>query len=69
MSNESVSVSGPVSVQMDSKERVALELAEKIDHASQLKYDQKDRQYWLTLYSQCLSVVRGGSVACALGKE
>lgn len=69
MANDSVSVSGPVSIQSDSKERVALELMEKVDSYSSMISESKDKAYWLNLYSQCLSIVRGNSVSRILGGE
>ena len=69
MANDSVSVSGPINVQSDSKERVAFELMEKIDIFSEVRSESKDKAYWLTLYSQCLSTVRGGSVSRILGAD
>ena len=66
MANDSVSVSGPVKVVSDSPHRVALDLAQQIDYFSELDSRQKDRNYWLTLYSQCLHVVHGRSVSSAL---
>lgn len=69
MVNDSVSISGPVNVQSDSKERVALELMEKVDSYSSMISERKDKAYWLNLYSQCLSIVRGNSVSRILGGE
>lgn len=68
MADQSVSVSGPVSVRSDSKERVALELAERIDFRADREV-KRDREYWLTLYSQCLHTVKGGNVKRILGIE
>lgn len=61
MSNDNVSVSGPVRVQSDSKERVALELAELIASHSDLEFKQKNETYWLTLYYKCWRAARGGT--------
>jgi len=59
MASETVSVSGPVRVQSDSKERVAFELAQVIASHARLEFEQKNETYWLTLYSKCLRVTKG----------
>lgn len=41
----------------DSHERVALDLMEIIDKTSGLKPEQKDKEYWFTLYHQCILAV------------
>ena len=69
MADSSVSVSGPVSVRSDAKERVALDLARQIDMYSDAERSEKDRAYWLKLYSQCLSTVKGGSVSKILDNQ
>jgi hypothetical protein len=50
MSNDSVSVSGPIRVMSDSPERVAFELMHLISSNEDVT---KDRRYFLTLYTQC----------------
>lgn len=69
MADSSVTVSGPVHVQSDAKERVAFDLMMAINSYSTVKADGKDKAYWLNLYSLCLSTVRGGSVSRILGGE
>jgi hypothetical protein len=49
-------VSGTVSVEQDSKYRVALDLAKHISFHEEMD-TQAPRRYWLELYQQCLSVV------------
>jgi hypothetical protein len=66
MADSSVRVQGPVSVQSESKYRVALELMQKITDYEEVKSESKDREYWLTLYSQCLSTVNGHAVQSTL---
>lgn len=56
---EKIDVNSPVTVVSDSKHRVALDLATKIDYYSNLKSENKDRRYWLTLYRQCYKAVNG----------
>lgn len=62
MANESVNVSGPVHVQSDCKERVALDLAQLIALHSGMDFNQKNETYWLTLYYKCWRATRGGTV-------
>jgi hypothetical protein len=51
MADSSVSVSGPVSIESDSRYRVAYDLMSKIAYIENVT---KDRKYWLTLYHQTL---------------
>lgn len=69
MADQSTTVSGPVQVVSDSKQRVALELAEKIDYFSNIPRDKKDRTYWLTLYRQCYKAVNGNKLESILSEE
>lgn len=57
--SDNVSVSGPVSVQSDSKERVAYDLMLRISNQEKT---EKSRRYYLELYSQCRQVVTGTSI-------
>jgi hypothetical protein len=61
MSNESVSVSGPISVRSDAKERVAFDLMEHIGNQcfDSDQAAQKTKDYWLKLYQQCLKATKG----------
>ncbi len=60
MTDQSMSVSGPVKVISDSHQRVAFELAQKVDYyAGEVV---RDKAYWLTLYGQCLQTVNGRDV-------
>ena len=59
MADQSTTISGPVQVVSDSPQRVAYDLAVKIDYYSKKPSDQKDRNYWLTLYRQCYKAVNG----------
>jgi hypothetical protein len=61
MSNDTVSVTGPIQIHSDSKERVAFELAELIAKHSGLAFEKKDEAYWLTLYDKCLRATKGRS--------
>lgn len=64
MSNEHLSVSGPVTVESDSKQRVAFELMKHIGvecfHTD--KEAQQTKDYWLKLYRQCYKATKGGSL-------
>ena len=51
-----MSIDGPVQIESDGKERVALALLDKI---ALEENETQDRDYYLTLYSECLWVVRG----------
>jgi len=66
MADSSIRVQGPISVQSESKYRVALDLMQKISEYDEVKTDLKNREYWLTLYSQCLSTVNGHPVKSTL---
>lgn len=65
--SDSTRISGPVNVQSDSRQRVAYDLMERIAGWDAGKDQEKrSRDYWLRLYSQCYSVVDGGSAEHAL---
>jgi hypothetical protein len=68
MADQTVSVSGPVSIKSDSVQRVALELADKINYYVDGN-TPRDREYWLNLYSQCLQVVGGRDVKKVLAGQ
>jgi hypothetical protein len=53
---DSVRITSPVSVEQDSKERVAYDLMQEIAKHEEMD-KQEPRRYWLELYNQCLSVV------------
>jgi hypothetical protein len=55
---DSTSISGPVIVKADSRERVALELMDKISHSEEIDRGAP-RQYWLGLYRHCWHAVQG----------
>lgn len=59
MADQNIKVASPVEIESDSKERVAFDLACKIDYYSQLKAEQKDKKYWLSLYRQCYKATKG----------
>ena len=49
-------ITNPIEIKDNSKERVAFDLMEKIsffEHDNK-EADQSKREYWLTLYRQCL---------------
>lgn len=69
MANESVSVSGPVNVVSDSKQRVAYDLMKTIDLCSPLKTEQKTKDYWLKLYRQCYKATNGTPLESILKEE
>jgi len=67
MSNETVSVSGPVKVVSDSSARVAYDLMHHV--SAYEKENDKDRHYWLTLYHQCRKAVDGRSLKTIFESE
>lgn len=69
MANENVSVSGPVEIKTDSKARVALDLMKHIDRYSELKTEQKTKDYWLKLYRLCYKAANGQSIESILKEE
>lgn len=59
-----ISVTGPIDVQSDSKERVAYDLMIRV---MQSESDVKrDREYFFKLFEQSLSIVQGGSATKVL---
>lgn len=66
---DKIEVTSPVTIESDSKERVALELLKIIDSYSNIKGDQKDKKYWLTLYSQCYKATKGHALEGILKEQ
>jgi len=67
MPDGNVRVQGPVSIQSESKYRVALELAVRIaDHEDDVNFKGKNREYWLKLYWQSLRTVSGNEPSTTL---
>ncbi|MCK4621530.1 MAG: hypothetical protein KAT62_04865 [Desulfuromonadales bacterium] len=64
---ENLSISGPVEIQSDSKQRVAYDLMGKIAYHD--KAAQKDKKYWLSLYCQCLKATTGSDIEFILKEE
>lgn len=57
--NQSIKLDSPITIKDNTDARVAFELMEKIEMAENDK--EQDREYYLTLYRQCLkAVVRKG---------
>ena len=70
MSDEQISISKPVKIVSDAKERVAYDLMMTI-HVSCKdtvieKEAQKTREYWLKLYAQCYNAASGHSLKSIL---
>jgi len=55
---DTVKIDGPVKIQSDSPHRVAFDLMLEISARGK---GTKDEAFFLTLYSRCLKVVRGGT--------
>lgn len=66
MTSESVSISGPVRIESDSKSRVAFDLMIMVDKMTRdnpsAKNLRNDKKYWFILYEQCLGCVHGQSL-------
>jgi hypothetical protein len=62
---ESLSVSGPVSIQSDCKQRVAFDLMDRIARAED-SAERKSRAYWLKLYTQCHDATSGRNIESIL---
>lgn len=69
MADQSMSISSPVKVESDCKQRVAFDLMSRIDSHISLDRAQKDRKYWLTLYRQCYKAVSGNLLEDILQEE
>lgn len=68
MADSSVSVAGPVTVRSDSAERVAYELMMQIA-TNEGKYNESNRDYWLTLYWQCRKATNYSKLESILEKK
>jgi hypothetical protein len=55
---EKMSVQGPVKVEPTAAEYTALKLMQHIAEYEGKDQEKGDRKYWLTLYHQCLLVVK-----------
>lgn len=70
MSTESVNIVKPVEIQSDAKTRVAYDLLLLIARAENpTEANRQTRDYWLTLYSQCLKAASGDAIEYVLAKK
>lgn len=69
MADQNMKVTSPVKIESDSKQRVAFDLAMKISDHSGLKFEQKDKNYWFTLYRQCYKATNGSPLETILREE
>lgn len=69
MAKDNVSVSGPIDVVTDSKQRVAFDLMKLIDAHSPVELERQKKDYWLTLYRQCYKAASGSSLESILREE
>lgn len=68
--NDKIEIQRPVEIKENSKERVALDLMERIARIDdRFETEQNDRKYWLTLYYQCLKATSGTSLKLILREE
>lgn len=65
--NDRVKVDGPVSVQSDSRASIAFELMKHIA-SHEASAERENRDYWLTLYTQCFKAANGTSLKYVLDK-
>lgn len=71
MPNETVKVSGPVSVISDARQRVAFDLMKHIGvqcYNADMR-PQGTRDYWLKLYHQCFKATNGDPIEEILKNE
>ena len=66
---DQISITSPVSVESDCKQRVAYDLLNKIAYHTGDDAQKKDKKYWLTLYCQCHKAVSGVSLGGILKEE
>ena len=67
--SDSTSISGPVTVQPDSAARVAYDLMMHIANYENSDNAQNNaREYWLTLYHQCVLANRSNNLSNVLRK-
>ena len=58
--SDSTSISGAVKISHDSAARVALDLMERIStRENPTREQQASREYWLTLFHQCMKAASG----------
>ena len=73
MADQTVSVSGPLRIESESRYRVAYDLMCKVERAEredkESQEPKKDRKYWFTLYNQCLGIVTGSDPKRVLNTE
>ncbi len=65
---DDVRVTNPVSIESDSKTRVALDLMQRIAD-NERDQPRSDRDYWLKLYTQCYKAVSGRSLENILKRD
>jgi hypothetical protein len=69
MSNNS-SISGPVEIRSDSKERVAYDLMSRIAVLEDTSDQQRaSKSYWFGLYRQCFKAVSGDTLESILKED
>ncbi len=65
---EDMRITSPVSIQSDSKSRVAFDMMMFIGNDVEAG-DKSEREYWLTLYSQCYKAANGQMLKYVLNKN
>ena len=70
MATDSIKITSPVEVQNDAKARVAYDLMDLISRREEISdADKKSRDYWLTLYVQCLRASNGDALKYVLERK
>lgn len=65
---EDMRITSPVSIQSDSKSRVAFDMMMFIGNDIE-SGDKSEREYWLNLYAQCYKAANGQSLKYILKKD
>lgn len=68
--SDDMTISRPVEILNNSKERVAFDLMQIIhSRESRAKQEHDDRKYWLILYHQCLNATSGYGLESILKED
>ena len=70
MTTEDIRITQPVEVKSDAAARVAFDLMDHISRREKPDDTQtRSREYWLTLYLQCLKAARGDALKYVLEQK
>ena len=63
MATEDINIVRPIEIKSDATARVAFDLMDHISRREKVgEAEAKSRDYWLTLYFQCLKAARGDAL-------